>query len=759
VHTIISKIATFVTNNPRKCIVAFLLACLLPAALIPLTEIEIQSGYLLQSKSKALHTTHQIERHFGGGEFIMLIFSAEDVLKQTTLERIRKISGELEQVKDFEKIVSIFSLKKMQNTDGVMQVTQILSENPTDEAEKKVLVNKLKETSGIQEELLSSDFRHTVVFAHLRPKADGSSAIAKINRIISDNPGPEQVRVGGIPILQSRLSGDTAREVKKFLPLCLLFMLVILLLSTRQIGGGILSFAVICSSLIPAWGMANALGWKLQMITLYFPLMAIAAGAGAGIHIMLRFQEENAPAAGLNNRQLAENTIVSSGLPLLTSAAVATVGFLSMRTYKIEVIEQLGSAAVLGVLFSLAGVLMFLSAWLSILPRPRPAYAFPVFSRILLKASIVIMRHPAILLAVFVFSTALAAWGIAQIQTDTNPENYYRNDKELSETFNIINKNFGGMSSISVLVQGDIKDPAILKRIDDFEKEILRIPAVASTISVAWVVRHMNKTMHNGDENFDSIPDQRESVSDYFMQYSVAGDAGDFNRLVDFSYQNAQIIIRINDASPEVISGISKYVHHYIQRHGAPFVTAGGTSLLFAETAEQITTAQKKSLLITFLISLVLIAIFFRSLRTAVSIIIPPSFSLLAILGICGWLRVAPDASSMLVFHSIYAGGITFSAIYASRFNRETASGATPAEAAGKALYTSGRSVIFSALMLIAGFSVFIFSNFAPLRFSGILLTSAVFAGALYSLLLTPVLCLLFGQRYSVDTEEELIED
>jgi len=62
------------------------------------------------------------------------------------------------------------------------------------------------------------------------------------------------------------------------------------------------------------------------------------------------------------------------------------------------------------------------------------------------------------------------------------------------------------------------------------------------------------------------IPDTREAVAQYLELYMMSGDPDDFEKIVDFDYQNAQMIVRINDASTPVLAAIKDKIESYKQQ-------------------------------------------------------------------------------------------------------------------------------------------------------------------------------------------------
>ena len=62
--------------------------------------------------------------------------------------------------------------------------------------------------------------------------------------------------------------------------------------------------------------------------------------------------------------------------------------------------------------------------------------------------------------------------GIKDLKVDTNPDSYFPPDSRVRIANKKISKAFGGSTQLSILVEGDIFDPKILKNIEQLTDHI-----------------------------------------------------------------------------------------------------------------------------------------------------------------------------------------------------------------------------------------------------------------------------------------------
>ena len=65
---------------------------------------------------------------------------------------------------------------------------------------------------------------------------------------------------------------------------------------------------------------------------------------------------------------------------------------------------------------------------------------------------------------------------------------------------------------------------------------------------------------------YDRIPPTREAVAQYMELYNMNGDPEELEQLVDFNYEHAHMMIRINDANNETVTGIIETLEKFTGR-------------------------------------------------------------------------------------------------------------------------------------------------------------------------------------------------
>ncbi len=753
----LTKIADVVVKLPWLFIVLFVGVSAYFATWLPKAEIDPEVKNQLPDDFPARIDLDRIEKLFGGTDMVVMVLSADDVLAPETLQRAQAISKQMERVKEFDKIISLFTLKEIKGEDGAMIVDPAVRRIPKSEKRRERLRADLKDNDLVYGSVVSKDFKHTAIVGFMNYKATDDTAIARLNQVIADNPGPEPIHVAGLPFLRINLGEDIRGDMQKFLPGGIGIMLIFLFVCFRQLRGVLLPAIVTIMSILLAMGLIPLLGWKIQLVMIILPVFLIAVANDYGIHVLARYQEDNQPGTDLTSKQLAHRGITELGAPVLATAVTTAAGVLCLLTHIIVPAKKMGILAAIGITYALAGSLLFIPAVLAVLPRAKPVLGkdekgeqrLSALDRLLQKTAAGAVRHPrGILIAIVLFVLAVAS-GIPRIVVDTNPANFYDPDSQVARGNDIVNDNLGGATSVSIVAEGDIKDPAVMKQIDRLEKHLEAHPNVDITASIAKIVREMNEVMNDGDEAFNKIPDTREAIAQYFLLYSMSGDPDDFDKLVDFPYKHAQVTARINDTGTTVSMDVVQYVEKYLaDNQGHPFTVVGGFAELLAELVREIVRGQILSLLLSMVLVALLVAILFRSAVAGLLAATPLGLTMLLLFGLMGYLGIELNIPTAMLSSIMIGVGVDYTIHYLWRYREERRRGLAPGEAVATTLTTSGRGIVFNALSVVIGFSVLIISTFFPVRFFGILVVVSISACLVGALLVLPAISLIFRPRF-----------
>lgn len=732
-------------------IIGFIAITGLFASRIPQVEVESEIKEMLPKDVASRVNLDAIEEIFGGTDMIMVLVTADDVLDPEVLRRVRGLSRRIERVKKIDRVLSLFTLKEIRSDTGQMVVESAVLRIPENDAEREELRDRLKNNEMIYGNVLGKEYKATAIIGLLNATAEDVQILADLETAIAATPGPGEVHVAGLPFIRSQVAINIGGDMRKFMPAGLLIMLVFLFFCFRQLRGVLLPFVVVLMSIIFAIGLIVILGWKIHILTILLPVLLIAVANDYGIHIYARYQEENTPGDTRDPKELAQAVMSHLTAPVLLTGVTTIGGFLSLLAHVLIPGRQLGILAAAAVAYALLGSLLFIPAVLAVIPKAKPVRQasdtdgkLPLLERILRFNGALASTRPKAVIITAVVIAGLVSLGATRLVVDVNTVKFFPPDSEVRKNDALINENFGGSTSISIVAEGDIKDPALLAHIDRLQQKLEAMPQVGTTTSVVDMVEDMNQAMHDGDPTQNRLPDSRDAVAQYFLFYSMSGDPEDFDRLVDFPFEHALLTARISGIATSSIEEVVQTTEAHIAAvPDGPFTLVGGFADILVEVVDLVIRGQLWSLLASLVVVGILVGLLFRSVVAALLGTAPLVLAMGLLFGLMGIFGVELNHITAMLSSIMIGVGVDYTIHFLWRYRQERRAGLSPAEGIRRTLTTTGRGIIFNALSVIVGFVALLLSAFLPVNMFGFLIVVSIAACLVGGLVVLPAIVLV----------------
>jgi predicted RND superfamily exporter protein len=359
-----------------------------------------------------------------------------------------------------------------------------------------------------------------------------------------------------------------------------------------------------------------------------------------------------------------------------------------------------------------------------------------------------VIRHPGRVLLTSALITVAVSTGIAFLRIDTNQENYFPHKHPVRKASELINSKFGGSQTISVMISGDIKDPAVMRGIDDLTRHLKQQEGVGTVFSIADVVREMSKALYEPDEEgYDKIPGSSQAIAQMFELYNMSGNPDDWKQLMNFENTKAHLLVKLSKPENEIIRDLRDDIESYAADFPAK-ITLGGYAIIMADFAEKIIQGQVSSLLFALLAVFILLSVIFRSARGGLIGSIPLAVSIIIQFGVMGLTNVAIDAATALLSSIMIGVGVDFTIQFLWRYNSELRKGLSHAAAIAMTYRTTGRSIVINGLSVMAGFSATFISGFLSIRYFGYLVLLSIGSCLLCAIIVIPAFMLWFKPAF-----------
>ncbi len=697
--------------------------------------------------------TRQIDSIFGGSEMLLLMLQAGDVVNDSTLERLALLANELADMDGIERCISPFDAKEISVEDGFIRMDPFMEDIPSDPSGYEVLKSQIIANGMASRFFDTVDFSLVSLILIKDSQFPDKALMNEINRVVEENPGPEEVLMGGLPYIRYSISENIRKDLIILLPLALLLMVVMLYSSFREWKGVFLPFLVVVMSMILAFGVMALLGWQISLMTILLPIMLIAIANDYGIHMISRYQELAQIDGSLSMKQISKQIYQDLKRPIVITGLTTIGGILGLLTHTMIPAAQLGILASLGIGFALILSIWFLPAMLSYL-KPKRTLQKPRKQKLvsadrwLKRFSRLVTGHPRMVVLVAAILGLIGIAGIFFIRVDTNLEGYFLGRSETSRAIKLVNEKLGGSQYISVLFTGDVLSPELLRRMEAYEMELLDDPAVGSVSSPVTLIKELSKGFYYpGEEGYRQIPSTSNEAYQFIEVFSMGGNEEAVEQFIDYNFENSRLLVTLKDGSNREGKRVWKKMQE-LTADDPDVKFIAGSCLSKIEMADLVIKGQIKSLIFAMAVVFVLLSLIFRSGRAGLISALPMSLAILILFGLMGFFGIALDMATALLSSIMIGVGIDYTIHFLWRFKEERALGMGHEEAAYISLTTTGRGIVFNAISVIVGFLALTLSNFAPMRFFGVLVAISIGASLISALILIPSIVILTKPRF-----------
>jgi predicted RND superfamily exporter protein len=185
------------------------------------------------------------------------------------------------------------------------------------------------------------------------------------------------------------------------------------------------------------------------------------------------------------------------------------------------------------------------------------------------------------------------------------------------------------------------------------------------------------------------------------------------------------------------------------------------------------TTYLTKNLFISLALAVLVIALFlfvmFRSIKVTLLSLIPNLIPMIVTAGIMGYFGIPIKPSTVLVFSIAFGISVDDTIHYLAKYSQELKhSDGNIGVSVRNALSETGMSMIYTSIILVLGFGMFIISDWGGAQSMGILVSTALFVAMFSNIILLPSLLMtlehhfnkkVFGEQFlQIYNEEDEID-
>ncbi len=699
---------------------------------------------------------------------------------------------ELNTFNAFNKLTE--DLKKIQYVEDALSISSAVNLIKDSASEKLISIPIFSKTLTTQEELdsgknvfLSLPFYKTLLYnpesnayvvgVRINKVALNSSLRTEIvkNIIAKTNAFTEatkiETRLSGLPLIKTLVADRIKTEMKWFLLGSLALSAIILLIFFRSVSTMLLSLAVVLIGVIWGFGLLHLFGYKITLLTALIPPLIVVIGIPNCIYFLNKYHSTFRE-TGKKEQSLID-MVSKMGVVTLFCNISAAIGFAVFALTKSAILKEFGAVAGISIMMIFVISFIILPAVLSYLPTPKNSQIKYLDNKwltaLLLRVDQWVLHHKAIVYGVTLVVLAFSIMGVLKLRSEAfMVEDLPETDKIYGD-LKFFEKNFNGVLPLEIIVDTKERNGIrkrgleIFEKIDSLSQYISTQKELARPLSVPEAMKFLKQASFEGDTANYSLPNSSDFMvmSSYFrFKKDSASPKNGLTNLVssfiDTANQSTRISINMADVGtirlPLILNGIQKRADELFADTSKYNVQLTGSSITFLEGSKFIVNGLKESILWAFLLIALCMLYLFKSIRILFCSLIPNIIPLIVTAGVMGWMGIRLKPSTVLIFSVALGIAIDVTIRFLVNYKQELPEhnndvGKTVSET----IRHTGLSILYTSMVLIAGFIIFCFSGFGGTQALGWLTSLTLLVATLTNLVLLPVL-LLAGNKKTVLT-------
>ncbi|MFM2137804.1 MAG: hypothetical protein RJA57_111 [Bacteroidota bacterium] len=707
----------------------------------------------------------EFRKKFGeDGNLLVIGIQTRDFFRAGTFNAYRELQEAIRRVNGVDDIISVpgaVNLVKVPGTERLKTDTlfpnRSLSQAEIDTAAalfrrlpfyRQLLYNPDSDAwlmgVRINKDLMATRARITIVH-EIGALADSFSAAQKL-----------PVYKSGLPHIRTELSVRILKEMKMFIIASIVLSALILLLFFRSFTAMWLSLTVVFIGVIWSFATIHLFGFKISVLNALIPPLVVVIGIPNCIYFLNKFHTSY-NATG-DKRQALILMVDRMGVVTLFCNLTAAIGFAVFGLTQSQILKEFGYVAGLNILALFLISLVLIPAVLSFLPAPRSRHMRylqnPRLNRWLSRLENWSLNHRRLIYGITTALVAVSVAGIFRLQTIGFIVDDLPKQDKLYTDLKFFERNFRGVMPLEILVDTKRKRGAsnlnTLARIDSLSLFLTGFPEIARPLSIAEGFKFVKQAFFDGDSSSYSMPTEFDVQ---LLPYLKAGKDSGNNRnaigrllssFMDPDRQQARISVSMADVGstrlPAILDSISGRVAELFPKDRFDVVLTG-TSVTFLEGNRFIINGLKDSIFWAFLLIALCMLYLFRSVRILLCSLIPNIIPLVITAGVMGWSGIPLKPSTVLVFSVALGIAIDITIRFLVNFKQELPRNELDMKKTViETIHGTGISIIYTSLVLIAGFVIFCFSGFDGTKALGWLTSLTLVTATFTNLVLLPAI-------------------
>ena len=768
--------------------ISFLVGVALITCFMGYKATKIQLSYemarMLPTNDKNLLTYQQFKSVFGEDGNVIFVGFHDSAFFQiehfnqfyTLCERIQKIEG-------VEKVLSVANLYSLVKNDSLskFEFLPLVKEKAKSQDEVDSLKGKILSLRFYDNLLFNKESQCFMTGITLtKDKLNDKSRIVVVNQIkqlIDDYAKANNLSMhySGLPYIRTVMTKMIQDELYLFISISLVISIIIMILFFRSFAVVATSMLVVLVSVIWSMGIVSMFGYRISILIGVLPSLLIIIAIENCIYLVNKYHWEYKKHG---NKIKALSRVVSRiGFATFMTNATTATGFATFIFTSNAMLNEFGIVSSINIMIEYVLSIILTIIIFSYLPDPKRKHLKHLDRRstkfIIDGIKYIIENHRKAIYTTSGIIIAVCIYGVTRMQISGKLIDDIPSDNSIYKDMKFFEKNAGGVMPFEISIDtkeknGVFKDGAkVVYKIKQLQKVIKNDSTISKyfsrPVSIVEAISFANQVYKNGNPRFYMVPPPMElsQLGSYVKNSGSKKNA--FHGFIDSNMQITRVSIQMADVGTKEMNKILSIIKPQVDSIFPAKdynVVITGNSVVFSKGTEFLIKNLWESIIIGILLISLLMAFIFSSLRMIIIAMLVNLTPLLITGAIMGFFNIPVKPSTIIVFSVALGISIDNAILYLTRYRHELKKKRkSTRNAVLNAMNEAGISMIYTSIVLVLGFAIFMLSDFGGTKALGFLISVTLFVALFINIIVLPALLLSFDKFVATPAFEKPLID
>ena len=575
-----------------------------------------------------------------------------------------------------------------------------------------------------------------------------------------------KVHISGLPYIRTILADRIKKEMLWFTIASLLLSAFTLLLFFRSIAATLVSLTVVIMGVIWSFGTMVLLGQKITLLTALIPPLIVVIGIPNCIYFLNKYHI--AYKNTQHKEKAIEQMVASMGIVTLFCNLTAAIGFFVFALTKSPLLNEFGWVAGINIMALFFISLFFIPPVLTYLKAPETKHIQYLdnkfLEKVLFKIQSWTFQYTKWVFGITALIVVVALMGLMRIKKEAFIVDDLPKNDTLYTDLKWFENNTGGVMPLEIVIDtkkksGLVRSMKPLEAIDELHQFLLAQPELGKPLSLLEGIKFAKQAFYEGDSNAYSLPTATDMafIAPYVKidsSKNIKSKADPSSQLltqfIDKDKRETRVSVNMKDIGS---AQLPQFLHRMDSATQAIFDTSKykvditGSSVTFLEGSNFIIKGLSESIFWAFLFIAICMIFLFRSFPILMCSLLPNVVPMLLTAGVMGWMGISLKPSTVLVFSVALGIAIDVTIRFLVNYKQELPQFQHKVnDTLIQTIYHTGISIIYTSMVLVAGFIIFCFSDFGGTKALGWLTSLTLLVSAFTNLILLPALIKTLGK-------------